>query len=180
MDIRVLYRLNSIIAVNNHTKNFLSYNLVNVWANLFTDLLSILIDFYFFPTFFIFFSQFAIFNNRNISKSLDFVSPSSLATYNLDNIFAIYYGLFVYLMTKFTSNVVLTNSSYFSSDSIEVEQKNCFGYLHSVVYIFFLYTEICGSCNKVFLNRIYFLTYMNTFFYISAISIFIYWQKLYI
>lgn len=51
VDTKNSYRLDLLISKNNLTKNFLFHNLDNVLANLFGDLSSILMDFYFFLPF---------------------------------------------------------------------------------------------------------------------------------
>lgn len=51
VDTRNSYRLDLVIYKNNLTKNFLFHNLDNVLANLFGDLSSTLMDFYFFLIF---------------------------------------------------------------------------------------------------------------------------------
>lgn len=121
VDIRISYKLNLFIFANNHTKNLLFYNLANDLANLFGNLLSTSIDFCSFLVISIFFFDFAIFNGINSSKLLDFISFDSPATWNLDNNFAFYHWLFVYLIIKPSINVVLTNFSHFSFNSIKIE-----------------------------------------------------------
>lgn len=113
---------------DNYTKNLFFCNLANVLANFFGNFLPILMDFYSFFAFFVSFFYLIISANINNFKPFDFIFFSSFGIYNLGNIFAFYYWLFVYLIVKSLSNTISTNISYFFSNSIKLEWENCFYY----------------------------------------------------
>lgn len=91
IDIKVLYRLNLFILVNNHTKNLLFCNLADVLANFFGDLFLTSINVYFYSAFSVFSSHFATFDSISGPKPLNFISLGGPTTYNSNNILAFYH-----------------------------------------------------------------------------------------
>lgn len=91
VDIGNSYRLDLLISKNNYTKNLPSRNLINVLANLFSDLSPTSMDFRSSPVFPVSSSYLAISNGISGYKALDSTSFVSLVTCNPGNIFIFYH-----------------------------------------------------------------------------------------
>lgn len=91
LDIRDSYRFDLLISKNNHTKNLSSRNLINVLANLFSDLSPTSMNFCSSLVFPISSSYLAISDGISGCKALDSISFVSLATCNPGNIFIFYH-----------------------------------------------------------------------------------------
>lgn len=114
-------KLDLVISKDNHAENFSSRNFADILANLFSDLSFTSIDFRSSPTFPVSSSYPAISDGISGCKSLNFTSLGSPATCNLGNILAFYHWLYVYLTIEPSTNVILTDFSHLSSNSIEVK-----------------------------------------------------------
>lgn len=80
MDTRIFYKLDFLIFVDNHAKNFSSYNFAIILAIFFSDLSPTLIGVCFFSIFSISSSYLAAFNSTIGLKLLDVISSDSSTT----------------------------------------------------------------------------------------------------
>ena len=167
IDIAVSYRLDLFVPKNNHAENFPYSNLADVLANPFDNLSPTSIDFRSFCAFPISISYLTTSDSTSGPKSLNSTSPGGPDTCNPGNILAFYHWLFTSFTIKPSTNVVSTDFSYLSSDSIEVEWENCSGCLPGVLSAFFWCINVCDSRNNDFLNEMYLLACAKyTFLYI--------------
>lgn len=137
MDTGNSYKLDFFIPDKDHAENLFSCNFADVLANLFDDLSPISIDCYFFLAFLVFSSYFSKSNGISDYKPLNSISSGSPATYNPGNILALYNLLFAFLIVRPSTNIVSTDFSHSSSNSIEIECRNYISCLLAVVSAFF-------------------------------------------
>lgn len=121
MDTGDSYGLDLLISDKKHAKNFSSCNFIDVLANFFGYLSSGSMDFHFSLAFPVSSTHLVTSNDTSVCKLLNSISPNGPIICNLGNIFIIYHRLFAYLTIKPSPNIVSTDSSHLSSDSIDVE-----------------------------------------------------------